>query len=217
MPEYIIVISDPRVRKLQALPVKVVGLEDLEYNEKHKEQKVLPVVKMSPKLIDIIKPELGVVVIRIWKNRAAKEKISLTAKVAEDPTMDTMTVGIPLAFLTEKLGTGQAIGEVFRAPSFQVRISDPAASRFVGLKIGDKIDGRVIGFPNMVLEIKGGSDLAGFPMRPDIDGAAKKYILLSAGPGFRPREKGERRRKLVRGNTISPELVQINTVVVVQQ
>lgn len=214
MPEYVIVISDPRVKKSRIIPVKVVGLENLEYGEKHKEQRVFPIVKMNPRLIDIIKPELGIVIVRIWKNKADREKVSLVAKVTEDPSIDVMTVGVPLAFLTEKLGTSQTIGEVFRAPSFQIRVSDPVASRLIGLKIGDKIDGRLIGFPNITLEIRGGSDLAGFPMRADVEGSVKKYLLLSAGPGYRPKEKGERRRKLVRGNTISSELVQINTVIV---
>jgi small subunit ribosomal protein S6e len=38
--------------------------------------------------------------------------------------------------------------------------------------------------------------------------------LLSGPPGFHPRKKGERRRKTVRGNTISEDIVQINTKIV---
>jgi small subunit ribosomal protein S6e len=38
----------------------------------------------------------------------------------------------------------------------------------------------------------------------------KKYIVLSAGPGFKPKRHGERRRKLVRGRTITDETYQIN-------
>jgi small subunit ribosomal protein S6e len=48
-------------------------------------------------------------------------------------------------------------------------------------------------------------------MRPDIPGPVKKRALLSAPPGFHPREDGERRRKTVRGNTIAPDITQINT------
>ena len=38
--------------------------------------------------------------------------------------------------------------------------------------------------------------------------------LLSGGIGFKPSRKGQRRRKTVRGNTISDDIVQINTIVV---
>lgn len=214
MVEYIVVISDPKVKNPRVVPVRIIGLDSLEYNEKHKEQRVLPMIKINPKLIEIINPELGIVVVRIWKNKTTREKVSLTAKIVEDTSIDLTTIAVPLSFLTEKLGTSQTIGEVFRAPAFQIRISGSAASRFTNLKIGDKIDGKIIGFPNLTLEIRGGSDLAGFPMRSDVDGPVKKYLLLSEGPGFRPREEGERRRKLVRGNTISSEIVQINTIII---
>ncbi|OYT37942.1 MAG: 30S ribosomal protein S6e, partial [Desulfurococcales archaeon ex4484_58] len=70
------------------------------------------------------------------------------------------------------------------------------------------------GLKNVQLEIRGGSDNSGFPMRPDIPGGVKKRVLLSSPPGFHPREKGERRRKTVRGNTITDDIVQINTVII---
>ncbi|MHA1469026.1 MAG: S6e family ribosomal protein, partial [Candidatus Asgardarchaeia archaeon] len=70
------------------------------------------------------------------------------------------------------------------------------------------------GVSGVKLQITGGSDIAGFPMRADIEGPIKKYILLSGGVGFRPRRKGERRRKLVRGNTISEDIVQINMKII---
>lgn len=214
MPEMIVVISDPRVKTPRAIPVKVVGMNDLEYNEKHKEQKVLPVAKMNPKLVDILNPPLGIVIVRIWKDKAAREKVTLAAKVIKDNSMDITVVGVPQAFLTEKVGASQTLGEVVPAPTFQIRIPEDVASKLIGLKIGDKIDGKLLGFPGIELEITGGSDLAGFPMRSDIEGTIKKYLLLSSGPGFNPNKKGERRRKLIRGNTISPDIVQVNTVIV---
>ncbi|MEM3292421.1 MAG: S6e family ribosomal protein, partial [Saccharolobus sp.] len=60
----------------------------------------------------------------------------------------------------------------------------------------------------------GGSDNSGFPMRSDVTGAAKRKIILSSPPGFYPKEDGERRRKTIRGNVISQEIVQINTIIV---
>ncbi len=112
-------------------------------------------------------------------------------------------------------------------PEFKVVISDPKtgkaeqievkgenAVRLIGHKIGDIIDGGLVGKPGIKLRITGGSGRAGEPMRPDIPGGVKRRLLLSRPPGFHPREPGERRRKLVRGNTITEEIVQINTVIV---
>lgn len=214
MPEFVVVISDPRIKNPRVVPVKVVGVDELEYNEKHKELRELPRIKVNPKLLELLKPMLGIVIVRIWKNRAAKEKVSLAGKAELDSSLDIQTVAVPRAFLVEKLGSGEVLGEILPAPSYQIRVSDPVASKFVGIKIGDRIDGSLLGLPKVTLEIRGGSDSAGFPMRLDVEGTVKKYLLLSSGPGFRPRKRGERRRKLVRGNTISPDIVQINTVIV---
>jgi len=214
LPEFKVVIADPHARNLRIVPVRVVGDEDLEYSDKHREQRELPLAKLHPTIADIIKPELGVIIVRIWKDRKNREKIKLAARVILDSSIDVMETRVPADFMREKVGSLTALGEVFRAPAFQIRVSGEAANRFLGLKIGDRIDASFIGLKGKLLEIRGGSDLAGFPMRPDIPGPVKKYVLLSSGPGFRPREDGERRRKLVRGNTISEDIVQINTVVI---
>ncbi|MEM4705236.1 MAG: S6e family ribosomal protein, partial [Candidatus Nitrosocaldus sp.] len=42
----------------------------------------------------------------------------------------------------------------------------------------------------------------------------KKYVLLTKGIGLRKARKGERVRKLVRGNVISEDIYQINAVLV---
>ncbi|RLE51414.1 MAG: 30S ribosomal protein S6e [Candidatus Methanomethylicota archaeon] len=96
----------------------------------------------------------------------------------------------------------------------QVTISDPISYTLIGLKIGDVIDGSPLGFPGVKLKITGGSDKAGFPMLPYLPGGRKYRILLSGPPGFRPKEKGLRRRKTVRGNVITEDIVQINMIVV---
>jgi small subunit ribosomal protein S6e len=95
----------------------------------------------------------------------------------------------------------------------KLKIEDPKSSALLNLRIGDVIDGGLIGIKGKI-KITGGSDRAGIPMRPDVHGPGKKYVLLSDGPGFRPRKEGERRRKLVRGNVISEEIYQINAVLV---
>lgn len=99
----------------------------------------------------------------------------------------------------------------------QVTVSGDQARRLIGLKIGDVFDGATVGKPGMKLRITGGSGIAGEPMRPDLPGGVKRRLLLSGPPGFHPREKGERRRKLVRGNVITEEIVQINTVIVYEE
>ena len=110
---------------------------------------------------------------------------------------------------------------------YRVNVSDPRTGKtkpvhlkpeqfrpFIGMRIGDTIDGSVVGMPGYKLQITGGTDRDGFPMRPDVHGGARARVLLSGGPGFRPRERGERRRKTVRGNVITDDIVQVNTKVI---
>ncbi|MCP8308267.1 MAG: 30S ribosomal protein S6e [archaeon] len=92
-------------------------------------------------------------------------------------------------------------------------LKDPQARALVGLKIGDEIDASVLGIKGKI-RITGGSDRAGFPMRSDVMGGVKKYVLLTKGVGFKPKRKGERRRKLVRGNTITEDIYQVNAIVI---
>ncbi|MFH0949394.1 MAG: 30S ribosomal protein S6e [Candidatus Aenigmatarchaeota archaeon] len=86
-------------------------------------------------------------------------------------------------------------------------------------KIGDSIDGGFLGLNGYELSITGGSDKDGFPMRSDVDGIVKKKILITKGVGFRGMKRvkkkhfeidGMRKRKLVRGNAISADTIQIN-------
>ena len=93
--------------------------------------------------------------------------------------------------------------------SVKLEIKDPKSSFMLGLKIGDVIDANPIGI-NGKIKITGGSDKAGFPMRGDIKGTGKKYVNLADAPGFKMTKKGIRKRKLVRGNTITDEIYQVN-------
>lgn len=90
-------------------------------------------------------------------------------------------------------------------------LKDQQARILVGLKIGDIFDGTTVGIGGKV-KVLGGSDKAGFPMRRDIIGGVKKYVLLTKGVGFRKAHEGEKRRKLVRGNTITEDIYQVNSV-----
>ncbi len=98
--------------------------------------------------------------------------------------------------------------------TFKSEVKDPQARRLLGLRIGDTFDGGIVGLPGYELQITGGTDRDGFPMRSDLTGTGRYNVLLARGPGYRPRRKGERRRKKVRGNTISEAIVQINTKIV---
>jgi len=84
------------------------------------------------------------------------------------------------------------------------------AQALIGRSLGETIDGSALGIAPTKLLISGGCDKNGVPMRADVHGGVKKYIVLSSGPGFRPTRHGERRRKLVRGGTITDETYQVN-------
>ena len=84
-------------------------------------------------------------------------------------------------------------------------------NHLVGKKIGEEIDGTVIGLSDYKLTITGGSDLAGFPMRRDINTSTRKKILAPKSVGFRSiKRKGMRSRKTIHGNTVSEFIAQIN-------
>ena len=84
------------------------------------------------------------------------------------------------------------------------------ALSLIGKKIGDEVDGIFLGMPGYKLLLTGGSDKDGFPMRRDVPGARRTKVLLTKGLGFKPKDRGVRKRKSVRGNTISPDIVQLN-------
>ncbi len=95
--------------------------------------------------------------------------------------------------------------------TFQTELED--SSQLTGKKIGETFDGGIIGLSGYELEITGGSDRQGFPMRKSIEGTARRKVLLEEGSGTREKEQGMRRRKSVRGNTVSDEIQQLNTTV----
>jgi small subunit ribosomal protein S6e len=95
-----------------------------------------------------------------------------------------------------------------------VELEDARAVPLIGKKIGDIIDGSVVGLPGFKVQITGGSDKDGFPMRPNVHGGVRRNVVLSGGVGFNPKNDGERRRKRVRGNIITDEIVQVNMKIV---
>ncbi|QQG39849.1 MAG: 30S ribosomal protein S6e [Candidatus Aenigmatarchaeota archaeon] len=95
--------------------------------------------------------------------------------------------------------------------AFQKEVEAPS---LVGLKIGEKVDGSLVGLNGYTLEITGGSDKEGFPMRRDLPGLARKKILLTGGSGYNAPQSGVRKRKSVRGNTVSELIIQVNLKVI---
>lgn len=94
--------------------------------------------------------------------------------------------------------------------SVSQELKDKVAYPLLGLRIGDVIDSNVVGIDGGKMQITGGSDKSGTPMRPDLHGGVKKYILLARGIGMRNRNPGIRLRKLIRGNMVTEEIYQLN-------
>ncbi len=90
-------------------------------------------------------------------------------------------------------------------------LKDRSAQPFLGTKVGSIIDSSIVGVAGGKLKITGGSDRSGTPMRPDVHGGVKKYVLLSTGVGNRSEA---RVRKLVRGNMVTEEIYQLNSVLI---
>jgi len=88
-------------------------------------------------------------------------------------------------------------------------LKETNAQLLVGIKVGETIDGTKIGLEGKLM-ITGGSDRAGFPMRGDVQGSGKKYVLLTRGVGMKTKSEGGKKRKLVRGNTLTEEIFQVN-------
>jgi small subunit ribosomal protein S6e len=110
---------------------------------------------------------------------------------------------------------------------FKVIVSDPEAGKskvaeldgaravpLIGKKLGETIDGSVVGMSGRKLQITGGSDKDGFPMRHNIHGGVRVSVVISKSVGFHPTREGERQRKTLRGSVITEEIVQVNMKIV---
>jgi len=96
-----------------------------------------------------------------------------------------------------------------KGKSITKELKDSDANTLLGLQLGNETDASIVGLKGK-LKLTGGSDKSGVPMRNDIHGSARKYVLLSKGVGLQAAEIGQRVRKLMRGNTVSEEIYQIN-------
>ncbi len=82
---------------------------------------------------------------------------------------------------------------------------------FQGKKIGETVPGTQLGLTGYELQITGGTDNAGVPMLKNIEGQARKVLLLTKGPVARSLpKKGMKVKRTINGNAISPTTAQIN-------
>jgi small subunit ribosomal protein S6e len=219
-----IVISDPRAGD-KVVKVKVKGVEDIEYSDemrktKEKERTKLPIARVSKKLFEELKlGEVGVMTLRFKTEEGKIVKVPFKVEVSDELEDDEVQVNMEL--LGEVAGNLEAEAEAFRAKAWQIAVPEDVAVRLAGLEIGDVFDGSIIGYEGLKFKIRGGSDATGIPMHPGVPGAGKKAVLLSGPPGFHPSERGERKRKLVRGRMVpdprgerrKTALAQLNVIV----
>ncbi len=213
--EFKLVVSDPEAVG-RVVVVRAVGLEELKYSQDERSGKALPTALINQNTLNLINTPYGIITLRVWRDRSKNERVRLTFKVRVSDRVPDNVVYVPKDLLAERLGVDEVVGEAFRCKAFQVVVDGDRARKLVaaGLRVGDVVDGSLVGIPGRLLRITGGSDYSGFPVISSLPGQAKRSLLLKSPPGFRPREDGVRRRKFVRGNMVGEELVQINTVLV---
>ena len=120
--------------------------------------------------------------------------------------------------------------------SYALKITGNNHAQLLGKLIGDVVDGIFVGegeqtLSGYKLEITGGSDKTGTPLRRDLEGGSRQSILVTQSTGykgqvvvhkkkgadkkrFRYKPDGLRRRRNFRGNTITQDTRQINLKVV---
>ena len=103
-----------------------------------------------------------------------------------------------------------AVSDPETGMTYQREVSGQDANRFIGKELGEEVEGSAVGLDGYTLELTGGSDDAGRPMRGDVRGSSLKSILLEGGVGFEPSTDGERKRVTVRGREVSDATRQIN-------
>ena len=212
MPDFKLVISDPATKVPKVLTVKVKASEKVESVKGEKEGKALPIALMNQKTKDALGLDNFVTIETIKQegDKKVKVKTHLLVKLSNEVPENEIWVSQGVA---EKHGGNEFEAKAYRTKAFQISVDQTKLSNLIGAKIGDVFETNVVGVP-LKLRITGGSDNSGFPMRHDVTGPAKRKLILSGPPGFHPTEEGMRRKKTVRGNQISGEIVQINTVIV---
>merc|ERR1719337_58287 len=85
------------------------------------------------------------------------------------------------------------------------------------LRISSEIQGETLddAFTGYVFKITGGNDKQGFTMKQGVLTNTRVRLLLSKGHScYRPRRKGERKRKSVRGCTVGPDIAVLALIII---
>ncbi|CAM9579086.1 unnamed protein product, partial [Choristocarpus tenellus] len=83
-------------------------------------------------------------------------------------------------------------------------------------RISQEVEGEALGdeFAGYIFRISGGNDKQGFPMKQGVLSSNRVRLLLHKGVScYRPRRRGERKRKSVRGCIVASDLAVLNLVV----
>jgi small subunit ribosomal protein S6e len=107
-----------------------------------------------------------------------------------------------------------AVSDPDAGETHQIDVDEQDANRFIGREIGEEVDGSAVGLDGYTLELTGGSDDAGRPMREDVAGTTLSELLIEGGVGFHPERDGERKRVTVRGREVGEATRQINAAIV---
>jgi len=94
--------------------------------------------------------------------------------------------------------------------TYSIELDESGATRLNGKRIGDTFDADFAGLDGYTLEITGGSDEDGFPMKQQVKGSARKRLLVKGGIGVSGLKDGERKRISLHGNSIADDIVQVN-------
>lgn len=97
-----------------------------------------------------------------------------------------------------------------KGKAFQKEVSGKEADAIVGMKLGETLQGSVIGLEGYELEIRGGSDKSGTPHLKGLHITGATKLLLSGGTGYHPLGRGIRDRKRVQGERILDDSAQVN-------
>jgi len=107
-----------------------------------------------------------------------------------------------------------AVSDPESGHTYQIEVDGQDANRFIGRELGKEVDAGAVGLDGYTVELTGGSDTAGRPMRSDVRGVQTKSIMSDGGVGFEPTTDGERKRITIRGREVSDETRQINAKIV---
>jgi len=94
---------------------------------------------------------------------------------------------------------------------------DKKLSIFYGRRMGQEVEGDALGdeFKGFVFKITGGNDKDGFSMKQGVLVQGRVRLLMKEGHScYRPRRRGERKRKSVRGCIVGPDLSVIALAIV---